>query len=117
MHHGSGLFPLIVVVALLPLLYFRMRKMLKPQPLKLGRMWIRPAILVAVAGSFLFLRERTAESGRDTESQKQICLDTGTRYHATAVAIHLAEQPEDLVTRSERFKCVVSLSPIQKIGI
>lgn len=49
MHHGSGLFPLIVVALLLPLLYFRLRKMLRPQPLKLGRMWIRPAMLVAAA--------------------------------------------------------------------
>lgn len=51
MHHGppQGIITLIVFIALLPLLYFRLRKMLRPQPLKLGRMWIRPAILVAAA--------------------------------------------------------------------
>src|SRR3954470_3847522 len=56
MHHGpnQSLITLIIVVALLPLLYFRMRKMMRPQPLKLGRMWIRPAILVAVAALALF---------------------------------------------------------------
>jgi hypothetical protein len=56
MHHGppQGLITLIVVVALLPLLYFRLRKMLKPQPLKLGRMWIRPVLLVVVAALALF---------------------------------------------------------------
>ena len=56
MHHGPGqpLVTLIVVVALLPLLYFRLRKMMRPQPLKLGRKWIRPAILVAVAALALF---------------------------------------------------------------
>jgi hypothetical protein len=51
MHHGppQGLITLIIVIVLLPLLYFRLRKMLRPQPLKLGRMWIRSAILVAAA--------------------------------------------------------------------
>ncbi len=71
----------------------------------------------AVTGLFLFLCERTAESGSNVESGKQICGDTGARDHTSAVAIPLAEQPDDLVTRSERFKCVISLSPIKKIGI
>jgi len=35
---------------ILPILYFRMRRMARPQALKLGQMWIRPAILLAVAG-------------------------------------------------------------------
>src|SRR5262245_4297684 len=43
------------ILIILPILYFRMRKMAKPQPLKLGRLWIRPAIIVAVAVSVLFL--------------------------------------------------------------
>jgi hypothetical protein len=56
MHHGpnQSLITLIVIIAVLPLLYFRLRKMLRPQPLKLGQMWIRPAILVAVAALALF---------------------------------------------------------------
>src|SRR5215475_13318267 len=33
----------------LPLLYLRMRKLTKPRPLKLGRLWIRPAIIMTVA--------------------------------------------------------------------
>ena len=38
------LLPVLIVV---PLLYFRLRKMAKPQPLKLNRLWIRPALLLA----------------------------------------------------------------------
>lgn len=36
------------ILILLPILYFRMRKMSRSQPLKLGRMWIRPTIFLAV---------------------------------------------------------------------
>ena len=42
------------ILILLPVLYFRLRKMTKPQPLKLGRLWIRPAIILAVAALALF---------------------------------------------------------------
>jgi hypothetical protein len=38
--------PLIVALAIL---YFRMRKMTKAQPLKRGRLWIRPAIILIAA--------------------------------------------------------------------
>jgi drug/metabolite transporter (DMT)-like permease len=37
------------ILILLPVLYFRMRHMTKAQPLKLTRMWIRPAIFLALA--------------------------------------------------------------------
>jgi len=40
---------LIPVVIILPMLYLRMRKMTKAQPLKLGRLWIRPVMFLAVA--------------------------------------------------------------------
>jgi Protein of unknown function (DUF1453) len=40
---------LIPVLVILPLLYFRLRRMMKPTPLKLNRMWIRPVIFF-VAG-------------------------------------------------------------------
>ncbi len=38
--------PILIVV---PLLYRRFRKMLKPQELKLGRLWVRPAVYVVIA--------------------------------------------------------------------
>lgn len=39
---------------LLPLLYFRMRKLSRPQPLKLKRLWIRPAIILLACALVLF---------------------------------------------------------------
>ncbi|HUE63329.1 MAG TPA: hypothetical protein VMO78_03040 [Rhizomicrobium sp.] len=36
------------VLIILPLLYFRMRKLTKARPLKLDRLWIRPALLLAI---------------------------------------------------------------------
>jgi len=38
----------IPILVILPLLYLRLRRMMKPTPLKLDRMWIRPAIFFAV---------------------------------------------------------------------
>ena len=43
------------VLIILPLLYRRMRKMTKAQPLRLGRLWIRPAIILVAAGLVVFL--------------------------------------------------------------
>jgi len=43
------------VLIILPVLYLRMRKMTKAQPLKLGRLWIRPAIIMAAAALVVFL--------------------------------------------------------------
>jgi Protein of unknown function (DUF1453) len=41
-------------VILIPVLYFRMRKMTKPQPLKLGLLWVRPALVLLGCGFVLF---------------------------------------------------------------
>jgi Protein of unknown function (DUF1453) len=43
------------ILIILPLLYFRMRKMAKAQPLKLNRLWIRPALLLAVTALLLLV--------------------------------------------------------------
>ncbi len=43
----------ITVAVLLPMLYFRFRKMMKPQRLKLKLLWIRPALMLGVAGAML----------------------------------------------------------------
>jgi hypothetical protein len=40
---------LIPILIILPVLYFRMRRMTRAQPLKLNRIWIRPVLLLAVA--------------------------------------------------------------------
>lgn len=41
------------ILILLPVLYLRMRRMTKAQPLKLRRMWIRPAIFLALTALVL----------------------------------------------------------------
>lgn len=43
------------ILIILPVLYLRMRRMTKAQPLKLGRLWIRPAIILLAAGLVVFL--------------------------------------------------------------
>ena len=43
------------VLIVLPILYFRMRRMAKAQPLKLGRLWIRPSLIVAATVLVLVL--------------------------------------------------------------
>ena len=42
------------ILILLPILYFRMRKLSRPQPLKLKRMWIRPVIILLACALVLF---------------------------------------------------------------
>src|ERR1700759_1249237 len=41
------------ILIILPVLYFRMRRMAKAQPLKLTQMWIRPAIFLGIAALVL----------------------------------------------------------------
>ena len=43
----------IPILIILPLLYFRLSRMMKPQRLKLRNLWIRPAIMLFAAGSLL----------------------------------------------------------------
>ena len=44
---------LIPILVILPLLYFRLRRMMRPQPLKLNRLWIRPVLILALGLSAL----------------------------------------------------------------
>jgi hypothetical protein len=39
---------LLPILVLLPVLYFRMRRMNRAQPLRLNRLWMRPALILAV---------------------------------------------------------------------
>ena len=41
------------ILIILPVLYFRMRKMARAQPLKLDRLWIRPALFLVVTALVL----------------------------------------------------------------
>ena len=42
------------ILILLPILYFRMRKLSRPHPLKLKRLWIRPVIILLACALVLF---------------------------------------------------------------
>jgi hypothetical protein len=53
--HQPGYLQFLPLLIILPILYFRMRRMAKPQALKLNRMWIRPAILIAAASIVLLV--------------------------------------------------------------
>jgi hypothetical protein len=50
----SGLIYLVALLVLLPLLYLRLRRMMKPQALKLKQLWVRPAILIALGVFVVF---------------------------------------------------------------
>jgi hypothetical protein len=43
----------IPILIILPVLYLRLTRMMKPQRLKLGRLWIRPALILFAAGTVL----------------------------------------------------------------
>jgi Protein of unknown function (DUF1453) len=43
----------IPVLIILPVLYFRLSRMMKPQRLKLKSLWIRPALMIFAAGALL----------------------------------------------------------------
>ena len=43
----------IPILIFLPLLYFRLSRMMKPQRLKLRRLWVRPAIMIFAAVALL----------------------------------------------------------------
>ncbi len=41
---------LLPILIILPILYFRLRRTMRPQVLKLNQIWIRPAIYLVIAG-------------------------------------------------------------------
>jgi len=55
MNQHSALQIFLPILIILPVLYLRMRRMTKPRPLKLGRLWIRPEIIMTVAVLILAL--------------------------------------------------------------
>ncbi|MDB5734976.1 MAG: hypothetical protein JWN16_1613 [Alphaproteobacteria bacterium] len=54
-HQASQLQFIIPLLIIIPILFFRMRKMSRPEPLKLGRLWIRPALVLLGCTVVLFL--------------------------------------------------------------
>jgi hypothetical protein len=54
MNQQQALQLFLPILILLPVLYFRLRKMSRPQPLKLKLLWIRPAVILIAAGLVLW---------------------------------------------------------------
>jgi hypothetical protein len=57
MPSGSPVGPysiLVIVLILLPVLYLRMRRMATARPLRLSQLWIRPALIFALAALAIF---------------------------------------------------------------
>jgi hypothetical protein len=63
--------PILIV---LPILYFRTRRMAKAQPLKLGRLWIRPAFILAATLLVLVLPQPGQHAVRHLAVQDWIWL-------------------------------------------
>ncbi|MBN9588127.1 MAG: hypothetical protein BGN85_13140 [Alphaproteobacteria bacterium 64-11] len=61
-HHGplAPYAPFLPFLVLVPILYLRMRKMSRPQPLKLHRLWIRPALFILLGALALLAPQRGA---------------------------------------------------------
>lgn len=66
MHNGPNplLITLIAILVLLPLLYRRMRRLSRGMPLKLNRLWIRPAMIVAACALVLFAPQPHTHTAR-----------------------------------------------------
>ena len=61
-HQPSQLQLLLPLVIIIPILFFRLRKMNRPEPLKLGRLWIRPALVLLGCTVVLFLPQPGTQS-------------------------------------------------------
>jgi hypothetical protein len=70
------------ILILLPLLYFRLRKMSRPQPLKLKLLWIRPAVILMAAGLVLWAPGQQA--ARHLAPQDWLILAIGGAVGAVA---------------------------------
>lgn len=55
MEPRSTIVSVLPFLIFLPLLYWRTRRLARPQPLKLGQMWIRPALILALCAVALFV--------------------------------------------------------------
>jgi hypothetical protein len=62
------------ILILLPVLYFRLRKMTKAQPLKLGRLWMRPALILAATAVVLFVPQPGQHAVRHFVTQDWVWL-------------------------------------------
>ena len=74
MNQQQALQLFLPVLIVLPILYFRMRRTAKAQPLKLGRLWIRPALIIAATALVLFLPPPGQHVARHLAAKDWMCL-------------------------------------------
>lgn len=113
------------ILIALPILYFRMRGMAKAQPLKLGRLWIRPVLILAAAAAVLFLPQPGQHAVRHFLAQDWAWLGVaaglggiaGWQWGRTmAIEVH----PEDgtlMVTGSQLALLVLAALILFRLGL
>lgn len=91
----------IPVLVILPVLYFRLRRMMKPTPLKLNRMWIRPVIFLVVGILVLVATPPRAEDWLWFLLAALIGAALGWQWGRT-MAIHVDPENGTLMTRGSQ---------------
>lgn len=91
----------IAILVILPLLYFRLRRMMKPTPLKLDRMWIRPVIFLAVGILVLVATPPRAEDWFWFALAALLGAVLGWQW-GRAMAIHVDPENGTLTTRGSQ---------------
>jgi hypothetical protein len=122
-HHTLQLF--LPILILLPVLYFRMRKMTKAQPLKLRQLWFRPAIILAVTALVLFAPQPGQHVARHFMTQDWIWLALAAAFggvagwywgRTMAIEVH----PEDgtlMVTGGQAAIVVMAVLILLRLGL
>ena len=95
--------PLLVI---LPLLYFRLRKMMRPQPLKLNRLWIRPAVIL-FAGIAVLVGVPPPVADLPWFAVAAVVGAAGGWQWGRLMAIHVDHEHGTLMTRGSQAALVV----------
>ena len=113
------------ILILLPVLYFRVRRMTKAQPLKLNRLWIRPAIILVVVALALLAPQPGHHAMRHFAMQDWAWLAVAAALgavggwywgHTMAIEVH----PEDgtlMVTGGQAAILVLVVLVLVRLGL
>jgi hypothetical protein len=113
------------ILILLPVLYFRLRKMTKARPLKLRQLWFRPALILAVTVMVLFAPQPGQHVARHFMTQDWIWLTLAAVlggvagwYWGRTMAIEV--HPEDgtlMVTGGQAAIVVMAVLILFRLGL
>jgi hypothetical protein len=108
MPHGqpNPLNYLIPILVILPLLYLRLRRMMKPTPLKLNRLWIRPLIFLAIGGATLVASPPPLQDWFWVALTALIGAVLGWQW-GRLMAIHVDPESGTLMTRGSQAAMIV----------